>query len=92
MMDGRSVTHFHKNHPGGSNIIVSNAGKDVTLVHLIFRAASKLKDILRELFRPVHPPNTLENNLAPEDFKGVINPKEAEKVGVEGLEVSTVLI
>jgi hypothetical protein len=38
-------------------------------------------DRLRELFRPVHPPGTLENNLAPENFKGVIDPKEAEAVG-----------
>jgi hypothetical protein len=37
-------------------------------------------DCLRELFRPVHPPGTLENNLAPENFKGVIDPKEAETV------------
>lgn len=37
-------------------------------------------DRLRELFRPVHPPGTLENNLAPENFKGVIDPKEAEAV------------
>jgi hypothetical protein len=35
---------------------------------------------LRELFRPIHPPGTLENNLAPEHFKGVIDPAEAEQV------------
>ncbi|RSH90017.1 Cytochrome b2, mitochondrial precursor [Saitozyma podzolica] len=63
VVDGKvyDVTDFHKFHPGGSGIIVGNAGRDVT-----------------ELFRPVHPPGTLENNLAPENFKGVIDPKEAE--------------
>ncbi|WWC62286.1 uncharacterized protein I303_104882 [Kwoniella dejecticola CBS 10117] len=50
------VTEFHKNHPGGSQIIVANAGRD-----------------------PVHPPNTLENNLSPECFKGLVNPKEVEE-------------
>lgn len=30
-----------------------------------------------ELFKPIHPPGTLENNLAPEDFKGLVDPKEA---------------
>nr|XP_019007451.1 uncharacterized protein I206_07709 [Kwoniella pini CBS 10737]OCF46232.1 hypothetical protein I206_07709 [Kwoniella pini CBS 10737] len=60
------VTEFHKNHPGGSQIIVANAGRDVT-----------------ELFKPVHPPNTLENNLAPECFKGLVNPKEVEEVTFE---------
>ena len=39
-----------------------------------------MTDYSRELFRPIHPPNTLETNLAPEDFKGVIDPKEAAKV------------
>jgi hypothetical protein len=34
----------------------------------------------RELFRPIHPPNTLENNLGPEQYKGVIDPVEAAKV------------
>ncbi|WWD22204.1 hypothetical protein CI109_106695 [Kwoniella shandongensis] len=32
-----------------------------------------------ELFRPVHPPNTLETHLGPENYKGVIDPVEAEK-------------
>ena len=34
-----------------------------------------------ELFRPIHPPNTLENNLAPEQYVGRIDPKNAEEVG-----------
>ena len=27
-----SVTDFHKHHPGGSTVIVANAGRDVTYV------------------------------------------------------------
>lgn len=38
------------------------------------------KLINRELFRPIHPPNTLEKNLGPEQYKGVIDPVEAAKV------------
>jgi hypothetical protein len=38
--------------------------------------------IPRELFRPIHPPDTLEKNLGPEQYKGVINPVEAAKVSV----------
>nr|XP_019044438.1 hypothetical protein I302_06349 [Kwoniella bestiolae CBS 10118]OCF23368.1 hypothetical protein I302_06349 [Kwoniella bestiolae CBS 10118] len=53
------VSDFHKYHPGGSAIIVANAGRDVT-----------------EIFKPVHPPKTLENNLPPESFKGYVNPEE----------------
>ncbi|ORY26687.1 FMN-dependent dehydrogenase-domain-containing protein [Naematelia encephala] len=62
VVDGKvyDVTHFHKHHPGGASIIVSNAGRDVT-----------------ELFRPIHPPGTLETHLAPENFKGNIDPKQA---------------
>ncbi|WWC88941.1 uncharacterized protein L201_003856 [Kwoniella dendrophila CBS 6074] len=52
------VSNFHKYHPGGSQIIVANAGKDVT-----------------ELFKPVHPPKTLENNLSPECYKGMVDPR-----------------
>ncbi|WVW84347.1 hypothetical protein I302_106381 [Kwoniella bestiolae CBS 10118] len=48
------VTEFHKYHPGGSQIIVANAGRD-----------------------PIHPPKTLENNLAPECFKGLVDPQAA---------------
>nr|XP_031858191.1 uncharacterized protein CI109_006433 [Kwoniella shandongensis]KAA5525263.1 hypothetical protein CI109_006433 [Kwoniella shandongensis] len=64
VVDGKvyDVTDFHKHHPGGSQIIVQNGGRDVT-----------------ELFRPVHPPNTLETHLGPENYKGVIDPVEAEK-------------
>lgn len=36
---------------------------------------------MRELFRPIHPPDTLEKNLGPEQYKGVIDPVEAAKVG-----------
>jgi L-lactate dehydrogenase (cytochrome) len=35
---------------------------------------------MRELFRPIHPPDTLEKNLGPEQYKGVIDPVEAAKV------------
>ncbi|ORX35178.1 L-mandelate dehydrogenase [Kockovaella imperatae] len=64
VVDGKvyDVTHFHKNHPGGSAIIVANAGKDVS-----------------ELFRPIHPPKTLETNLVEDQFMGFIDPKEAAK-------------
>ncbi|OCF60834.1 hypothetical protein L486_00474 [Kwoniella mangroviensis CBS 10435] len=54
------VTEFHKYHPGGSQIIVANAGRDVT-----------------EIFKPIHPPKTLENNLPPESFKGLVDPTAA---------------
>jgi L-lactate dehydrogenase (cytochrome) len=33
-----------------------------------------------ELFKPIHPPNTLEKNLPPESFKGLVDPEEAAKV------------
>lgn len=36
--------------------------------------------MIRELFRPIHPPDTLEKNLGPEQYKGVIDPVEAAKV------------
>ncbi len=58
-----SVSTFHKRHPGGSALIVSNAGKDVT-----------------ELFKPLHPPDALANNLGPENYKGRIDPAETAKV------------
>ncbi|KAJ9116039.1 hypothetical protein QFC20_000709 [Naganishia adeliensis] len=32
-----------------------------------------------ELYKPIHPPNTLENNLAPEQYIGRIDPKLAEE-------------
>jgi hypothetical protein len=35
-----------------------------------------------ELFKPIHPPNTLENNLPSDSFKGLVDPKEAAKVGL----------
>jgi L-lactate dehydrogenase (cytochrome) len=31
--------------------------------------------IYRSLFTPLHPPGTVENNLAPESFKGYVDPK-----------------
>lgn len=34
----------------------------------------------RDLFKPIHPPNTLENNLPPESFKGLVDPVDAAKV------------
>jgi hypothetical protein len=37
----------------------------------------------RELFKPMHPANTLENNLPPESFKGFVNPEEAAKVSFQ---------
>jgi len=42
----------------------------------------------RELFRPIHPPNTLEKNLGPEQYKGVIDPVEAAKVCPPGFSSS----
>ena len=37
-----------------------------------------LKDT-RELFNPLHPPGTLENNLPPESFKGYVDPEITAK-------------
>lgn len=34
----------------------------------------------RELFRALHPPNTLEITLTPKSLKGVIDPEEAARV------------
>lgn len=33
----------------------------------------------RSIFNPLHPPGTIENNLAPEAFKGKVDPKTAAK-------------
>lgn len=33
-----SVTDFHKHHPGGSTVIVANAGQDVTYVKIFSEA------------------------------------------------------
>lgn len=70
-----SVTDFHKHHPGGSAIIVGNAGRDVTWVLCADRPAHR-----RNLFKPVHPPDTLEKNLTPENLIGTIDPEEAKEV------------
>lgn len=48
---------------------------------------TKIRDLaqeltIRELFKPIHPPNTLENNLPSDSFKGLVDPKEAAKVGL----------
>ncbi|KAJ9090661.1 hypothetical protein QFC19_009523 [Naganishia cerealis] len=32
-----------------------------------------------ELYKPIHPPNTLENNLSPEQFVGTIDPELAQE-------------
>jgi len=56
--------------------------------HTLFRTLQRSKEwrvedewlTSRELFRPIHPPNTLEKNLGPEQYKGVIDPVEAAKV------------
>lgn len=77
-------------HPGGSTVIVANAGRDVTYVlspdpqpiyPLFLSWPSVLIPRCSELFRPIHPPDTLEKNLGPENYKGVIDPIEAAKVG-----------
>jgi hypothetical protein len=41
---------------------------------------SSLLIIHSQLFRSIHPPNTIESHLAPENLKGSIDPKEAAKV------------
>jgi len=73
-------------------VIVANAGRDVTYVLFLlshpFMQLQRSKEwrqedrwlTKRELFRPIHPPNTLEKNLGPEQYKGVIDPVEAAKV------------
>ncbi|KAL7408904.1 FMN-dependent dehydrogenase-domain-containing protein [Mrakia frigida] len=54
------VTEFLDLHPGGSKIILSNSGKDVS-----------------KLFNPIHPPKTLQNNLAPSQLVGKLDPADA---------------
>jgi len=34
-----SVTDFHKHHPGGSTVIVANAGRDVTYVPFLLSSS-----------------------------------------------------
>lgn len=39
-----------------------------------------LADLLSELFKSIHPPKTLERNLPPESFKGLVDPSAAAAV------------
>ena len=50
---------------------------------VIFCAGLRVDLFGRELFRPIHPPDTLEKNLTPENLIGVINPEEASKVSTK---------
>lgn len=56
--------------PGGSKIILSNSGKDVS-----------------KLFNPIHPPKTLQNNLAPSALVGKLDPADAHDFGPDEEEI-----
>ncbi|CAO1637673.1 unnamed protein product [Sympodiomycopsis kandeliae] len=60
------LTTFVQDHPGGSKIILKNAGKDVT-----------------DLFMPVHPSNTIEEHLTPEQYIGQVDPSTVTIVNRE---------
>ncbi|KAG7531683.1 hypothetical protein FFLO_04193 [Filobasidium floriforme] len=68
VIDGNvwDVSDFLPHHPGGSRIVLANAGKDAT-----------------EIYKELHPPNTIENNLSPKYFKGRIDPELAKEASYE---------
>lgn len=61
------MTDFLDLHPGGSKIILANAGKDAT-----------------RLFLPIHPPNTLQTNLDPNQLVGQLDDAAVEAIKALG--------
>lgn len=56
------LTGFIPAHPGGPDVIISNAGKDVTA-----------------MFQPIHAPDVIEKNIAPEKRLGPLKGKMADE-------------
>lgn len=57
---------------------------------IISNAACLAHRDCRELYKPIHPPNTLENNLSPEQYIGRIDPKLADEVGLGLFGISSI--
>jgi L-lactate dehydrogenase (cytochrome) len=72
------VTDFLGMHPGGAGVILQHAGDDATYVpHSLLFLKRETKQFLTshsEVFKPLHPPNTLEDTLDPSQILGPIDP------------------
>jgi hypothetical protein len=71
------VTDFLGMHPGGAGVILQHAGDDATYVpspSTVNTNLNKFLTSLSEVFKPLHPPNTLEDTLDPSQILGPIDP------------------